>query len=143
MASGTADLQRDLGGAVMQSIFGALLTAGYASAASALVATSGKQVSDSVANQLTKSFDGAEAIAQQYPQDASQITAAAKTSFLQGDQWAYLAGIIAVLVGAAIVSLFFPQVERERELLAQYQAEDVRGIDPGSRQTQAATTSPA
>src|SRR4051794_5418143 len=32
MASGTADLQRDLGGALMQSIFGALLTAGYASA---------------------------------------------------------------------------------------------------------------
>jgi hypothetical protein len=30
MASGTADLQRDLGGAIMQSIFGALLTAGYA-----------------------------------------------------------------------------------------------------------------
>ena len=33
MASGTADLQRDLGGAIMQSIFGALLTAGYAAAA--------------------------------------------------------------------------------------------------------------
>jgi hypothetical protein len=32
MASGTADLQRDLGGAIMQSILGALLTAGYASA---------------------------------------------------------------------------------------------------------------
>ena len=32
MASGTADLQRDLGGAFMQSIFGALLTAGYAAA---------------------------------------------------------------------------------------------------------------
>ena len=32
MASGTADLQRDLGGAVLQSVFGALLTAGYASA---------------------------------------------------------------------------------------------------------------
>ena len=30
MASGTADLQRDLGGAVMTSIFGALLTAGFA-----------------------------------------------------------------------------------------------------------------
>jgi len=28
MASGTADLQRDLGGAIMQSILGALLTAG-------------------------------------------------------------------------------------------------------------------
>ncbi len=34
MASGTADLQRDLGGAIMQSILGALLTAGYASAIS-------------------------------------------------------------------------------------------------------------
>ena len=32
MASGTADLQRDLGGALMQSILGALLTAGYPSA---------------------------------------------------------------------------------------------------------------
>ena len=30
MASGTADLQRDLGGAIMTSIFGALLTAGFA-----------------------------------------------------------------------------------------------------------------
>ncbi|HEY5262516.1 MAG TPA: MFS transporter, partial [Solirubrobacteraceae bacterium] len=30
MASGTADLQRDLGGAIMQSIMGALMTAGYA-----------------------------------------------------------------------------------------------------------------
>ena len=38
MASGTADLQRDLGGAIMQSIFGALLTAGYAAAASAAIA---------------------------------------------------------------------------------------------------------
>ena len=38
MASGTADLQRDLGGAIMQSIFGALLTAGYAAAMSASIA---------------------------------------------------------------------------------------------------------
>jgi MFS transporter, DHA2 family, multidrug resistance protein len=126
MASGTADLQRDLGGAVMQSIFGALLTAGYAAAASGLIAASGTHVSDSVESQLTKSFAGAEAIAQQYPHYASQITAGAKTSFLQGDQWAYLAGIIAVLLGAVIVFFFFPKQERERELLASYAAEDAR-----------------
>ncbi|HEX3254783.1 MAG TPA: MFS transporter [Gaiellaceae bacterium] len=143
MASGTADLQRDLGGAMMQSIFGALLTAGYASAASAMIASSGTHVSDSVANQLTKSFDGADAIAQQYPQYASQITAAAKTSFLQGDQWAYLAGILAVLAGAAIVAVFFPGPEREAELLAEYQAEDVRGSDPAKTGVHAAPTSPA
>src|SRR5204862_5350881 len=108
MASGTADLQRDLGGAVMQSIFGALLTAGYAAAAGAAIAASGKDVNDSVQNQLTKSFAGAEGVAKQYPQYATQITAAAKTSFLQGDQWAYTAGIVAILVGAAIVALLFP-----------------------------------
>ena len=44
MASGTADLQRDLGGAIMQSIFGALLTAGYAAAAGTLISSSGKDV---------------------------------------------------------------------------------------------------
>jgi len=129
MASGTADLQRDLGGAVMQSIFGALLTAGYASAASSQIAASNQSVSDNVAGQLTKSFDGAEAIAKQYPQDASQITAAAKTSFLQGDQWAYLAGIVAVLLGALIVARFFPGFQREQELLASYQAENVRAAE--------------
>jgi MFS transporter, DHA2 family, multidrug resistance protein len=132
MASGTADLQRDLGGAVMQSIFGALLTAGYVSAASSLIASSNTQISENVAGELTKSFDGAEAVAQQYPQDASKITAAAKTAFLEGDQWAYIAGIVAVLLGAAIVAFFFPRFEREKELLAEYQAENVRDADPGT-----------
>jgi len=125
MASGTADLQRDLGGAIMQSIFGALLTIGYTSAASTLVSESGKHVSSSVENQLTKSFDGAQAIAQRYPHYSSQIEAAAKTAFLHGDQWAYLAGIVAVLLGGVLVYFCFPKMERERELLAQYHSEDV------------------
>jgi MFS family permease len=130
MASGTADLQRDLGGAVMQSIFGALLTAGYASAAAVAIAGSGKQISDSVQNQLTKSFAGAEEIAKQYPQYASQITAAAKTSFLQGDQWAYTAGVVAVLLGAALVFFLFPKKQEEEELLARYHEEDTAERTP-------------
>jgi MFS transporter, DHA2 family, multidrug resistance protein len=121
MASGTADLQRDLGGAIMQSIFGALLTAGYASAAAAAIGASGKSFSDSVQNQLTKSFAGAEAVAQHYPPSVQDnIVAAAKTSFLQGDGWAYLAGIIAVVLGGVIVYFFFPGREKEEKLLAEY-----------------------
>jgi EmrB/QacA subfamily drug resistance transporter len=139
MASGTADLQRDLGGAIMQSIFGALLTAGYASAATSLVAESGQQVSSNVENELTKSFDGAQAIAEQYPNHAAQITAAAKTAFLHGDQWAYLAGVIAVLLGGVLVFFCFPKKERERELLAQYHSEDV----PESPPDAASAPSPA
>ena len=129
MASGTADLQRDLGGAIMQSIMGALLTAGYATAAAAAIGASGKQISDSVQNQLTKSFAGAEDVAQQHPQYASQITTAARTSFLQGDQWAYLAGIVAILLGATLVFVFFPAREKEEQLLLDYQAQDSRASE--------------
>jgi hypothetical protein len=127
MASGTADLQRDLGGAIMQSIFGAVLTAGYASAAAGAVAAAPEHVSTSVENELTKSFAGAEAVAEQYPRYASQITAAAKTSFLQGDKWAYSAGMIAVALGAVLVFFLFPKKQEEEELLARYHAEDVGG----------------
>jgi EmrB/QacA subfamily drug resistance transporter len=127
MASGTADLQRDLGGAIMQSIFGALLTAGYAAAASAAIASSpnSAKVTDNVQGELTKSFSSAADTATQYPRYTDQIIAAAKTSFLQGDQWAYTAGIVAVLLGAALVFLLFPKREEEKRLLERYHAEDV------------------
>jgi EmrB/QacA subfamily drug resistance transporter len=126
MASGTADLQRDLGGAIMQSIFGALLTAGYATAMTAAIGASGKHVTNATEAQLTKSFGGAADLAQQYPHYASQITAAAKTSFLKGDQWAYTAGIVAVLLGAALVFFVFPKKEEEEQLLARFHDEDTK-----------------
>jgi MFS transporter, DHA2 family, multidrug resistance protein len=129
MASGTADLQRDLGGAIMQSILGALLTAGYASAVAAAIAAAPdkEQITDGVASQLTKSFAGAEAIAEQHPQYASQITAAAKESFLDGADWAYTAGVVAILLGAVLVFFLFPKRDEEERLLAQYHAEDTPG----------------
>jgi len=126
MASGTADLQRDLGGAIMQSIFGALLTAGYAAAAGAAIAASGQsaKITENVEGELTKSFSSAANLAEQYPGHSDQIIAAAKASFLQGDAWAYAAGIVAIALGGALVFFAFPKKEREQELLAQYQAED-------------------
>lgn len=128
MASGTADLQRDLGGAIMQSIFGALLTAGYAAAASAAIAASpeGGNVSENVQGELTKSFSSAADLASQYPGHSTQIIAAAKASFLQGDELAYAAGILAVLLGAALVFFFFPKKDSEKALLAEYHAEDTK-----------------
>jgi MFS transporter, DHA2 family, multidrug resistance protein len=127
MASGTADLQRDLGGAIMQSILGAVLTAGYAGAVGAAVASSpdGDKVTDQVQTELTKSFASAVDTAERYPQYESQIVAAAKSSFLQGDEWAYIAGIVAIVLGAALIFFLFPKKEREEELLARYHSEDV------------------
>ena len=126
MASGTADLQRDLGGALFQSIFGALLAAGYATSIAAQLADApdAAQVSSSVANTLAMSFAGAQSVAAQYPQYADQITTAAKTAFLAGDDKAYIAGIIAVVIGAALVVLFFPKQAQEQELLQTYHEAD-------------------
>jgi len=140
MASGTADLQRDLGGAIMQSVFGALLTAGYATAAAAALAGAppNPDLTTSVQNQLTMSFAGAADIAAQYPQYSTQILAAAKESFLAGDQWAYLAGIVAVLLGATLVFVKFPHKDEEHRLLAEYHDEDA-----GADTTPPTTPAPA
>jgi DHA2 family multidrug resistance protein-like MFS transporter len=130
MASGTADLQRDLGGAIMQSIFGALLTAGYAAAVSSEIAASDKNITDSTQAALTKSFDSAEAVAQQHPQYADAIIAGAKQAFLDGDDWAYSAGVVAIVLGAVLVFFMFPKHDDERRLLAEYHAQDT-AAEPG------------
>jgi MFS transporter, DHA2 family, multidrug resistance protein len=126
MASGTADLQRDLGGAIFTALFGALLAAGYATAMSAAIAVlpQGAEIPPAAVSGLTMSYAGAQTAAAEYPQYADQITAAAKQSFLAGDQQAYIAGIIAVLIGAALVFFVFPKADQERELLADYHEQD-------------------
>ena len=139
MASATADLQRDLGGAIMQSILGALLTAGYAAAASESVAAAPDHVNSNVEGELTKSFSSAADLASQYPAHASSIIAGAKSAFLQGDAWAYSAGIVAILIGAALVYFLFPDNEHERELMSRYADEDGRGAEPVSADSAGAT----
>jgi DHA2 family multidrug resistance protein-like MFS transporter len=141
MASGTADLQRDLGGAVMTSVLGALLTLGYADAMGNLVDQSGKNVTDSTQAQLQLSFASAENLAAKHPAYASQITAAAKQSFLDGDQWAYLGAMAAVVVGMALVFFFFPRKEKEDELRAGYHARD-QGQVVGAHRAAGATHGP-
>jgi MFS family permease len=141
MASGTADLQRDLGGAIFNSLFGALLTAGYAAAITAAIAASpnAAQIPAPVADQLEMSYAGAQTVAQQYPQYATQITAAAKAAFLDGDQYAYIAGIIAVLIGAAIVFFVFPKRDEERKVLAEYHQKDMAAMKEMMAKQQAAS----
>ena len=58
------------------------------------------------------------------PPYSQQIIAAAKTSFLKGDKWAYSAGIIAMVAGAALIAAVFPGRRDEERLLEQYAAGD-------------------
>ncbi|ARJ03826.1 MFS transporter [Cnuibacter physcomitrellae] len=127
MASGTSDLQRDLGGSIMQSVLGSILTAGYASAIAKSVASAPADVQSEVTSgiqaQLQKSFDGAISIAKQYPQYQDQIVQAARESFLSGADWAYATGIIAMVIGALVVVLFYPRKDEEHRLLREYATE--------------------
>jgi DHA2 family multidrug resistance protein-like MFS transporter len=108
----------------MQSILGALLTAGYAAAVNEAIAGSPHQVTSDVESELTKSFSSAADTATQFPRYSDQIIAGAKASFLQGDAWAYSAGIVAVLLGAALVFFCFPKAQEEKRLLESYAAQD-------------------
>jgi hypothetical protein len=132
MASGTADLQRDLGGALMTSIFGALLTAGYSSAMGTAISSSGKDVTATTQSALQLSFSSAVDLANnpQYAKYSNQIISAAKSSFLQGDQWAYIAAMVAIAIGMSLVYFFFPRKEEEERLRASFLAQDggVQGV---------------
>ncbi len=131
MASGTADLQRDLGGAIMQSIMGALLTAGFATSLSQAIAAAPDKalITDNIENALTKSFASAESVAHQYPHYSSAITAAARSSFVSGSNWAYAAGAIAVALGAVLIYFLFPGKQDEQRLLREYTAQDAAAQD--------------
>jgi EmrB/QacA subfamily drug resistance transporter len=133
MASGTADLQRDLGGALMQSILGAILAVGFSTAMATAIASYPEmaQAPASVTSSLEMSYAGAQTVAAQYPEYATQINSVAKSAFLAGDTYAYMAGIIAVLIGAALVFFVFPRRDEERKLLMSYHEQDMAAASQG------------
>jgi hypothetical protein len=91
------------------------------------ISASGDDVTASTQSQLQLSYSSAADLANQNPEFGSQIISAAKQSFLDGDQWAYLAAMVAVLIGMALVFFFFPKHEEELALRASYQAQDTVG----------------
>ncbi len=139
MASGTADLQRDLGGAVMQSILGAILSAGYATAVGRRIAATHTTLTPQVTTVLERSFASAADFAAGRPAERDAIIAGARASFLHGADAAYVAGALAIVAGAALVGLAFPGRRREEELLGAYQRED--SASAANRSTEAARRS--
>lgn len=126
MASGTSDLQRDLGGSIMQALLGSLLTAGYATAMAKAIGQSSEaaKVTGVTEATLQKSFSSAQSLGQQYPQYADQILAAARESFLSGANWAYAAAIVAGVGAIVLVRLAYPGKAGEIALLAEYAKAD-------------------
>ena len=126
MASGTADLQRDLGGSIMQAIMGTMLTFGYAASLKASIGDSpdASKVSGTTEAALLQSFTGAEQVAEKFPKFKEQIVSAATDSFLSGSNWAYMAALIATVLGAILVATRFPGKAGEAAMQAEYHEQD-------------------
>ena len=140
MASGTADLQRDLGGAIMQALLGAMLSAGYAAAFAKQITGAGANVTDDVKSQLLASYASAEDIAKQFPQYTDAIVSAARSSFESGSLAAFGTAFVAVVIAGLLVRLGMPGRDGEDALAASYAAADA-AADPGTAATSAGSAS--
>lgn len=133
MGSGTTDLQRDLGAAIMQSLLAIFLTREYTASvdeqiASAPTATQ-ERITEQTAGVLRNSFGGAETLAQQYPQFAQPIIEGARQAFIHGSAAAILAALVAIALGFTVTLIWFPRREQERADEAAY-AEDRQAPTP-------------
>jgi hypothetical protein len=132
MGSATNDLQRDLGGAIMQSVMGSLLVVRYASSLreslSGIPEDQRQQVTDQTVTLLTSSFAGAEQVAQSLPQsEANTLIQWASDAFARGSGLAFAAALLAVGVGMAIVVFLFPGKAAEIEVEEKYARMDQAG----------------
>lgn len=126
MGSAGLDLTRDFGGAILQAAMGGLLAVAYAagmrSDLASLPAQQADQVSTSIANQLTGSFEGSASVAESYPQYANQILSSASTAFTDGKDAAILVALAMSVIGLVLVIAVFPGKKNEDAHYAQVQA---------------------
>jgi EmrB/QacA subfamily drug resistance transporter len=132
MGSATTDLQRDLGGAVMQSVLGALLTLRYshyfAEAFTTVPEKKMQALGEEAAATIADSFGGAADVARNLPQaDAAKLMDAAREAFTQGSHVAIAVAVAVSLGGLVLVLAAFPGKQRELQIEASYAAADAPG----------------
>ena len=129
MGSATNDLQRDLGGAIMQAVMGTLLVVRYSKditdAFNAAPAAEQSELSNQAVTLMTESFTGAEQVAQSVdPQYSASLIEAAKQAFTDGANVAYASALVAVAIGLVIIVALYPRKQEEEQILAQYAETD-------------------
>ncbi|MGI9117737.1 MAG: MFS transporter [Gaiellales bacterium] len=127
MGSGTTDLQRDLGAAVMQSVLAIFLTREYTASVNQqladLPAAQRSSISEQTAGILRDSFGGAQQLAERYPQQGEAIIKGARTAFIDGSAAAIAVALIAVALGLLVTWFGFPHRDEELALETEYARE--------------------
>jgi DHA2 family multidrug resistance protein-like MFS transporter len=118
MGSAALDLTRDFGGAVIQALMGVLLAGVYAghlrSVFAHLPADQASGLTQSAADQITSSYEGAAQVAASYPQaDASELIKAAAAAFTEGKSAAIAIGLVLTLIAIVVVVRLFPGRDAE------------------------------
>lgn len=115
MASGTNDLMSDLGGSIVQSLLGAVLAAGFATAISQIATQSAQaaQVTDDMMSALQSSFASAAHVASLHPDLADGILEASRQSLVYGSFSGYLIGAGLIVVGFFAVLFGVPSKANE------------------------------
>lgn len=117
MGSGTTDLQRDLGAAIMQSLLAVFLTRTYTSSVdrqlAGLPAEERDRIGDQTAALLRESFGGAEQLAASFPAHADAIIRGARDAFIDGSAAAIAAALVAIALGLVVTVVWFPRREQE------------------------------
>jgi MFS family permease len=128
MSSGSADLTKDLGGAVFQALLGTLLAVAYsdyfAKAFDSLPAEQAQALGTHAATEIASSYEGAEAVAATLPSaNATELIAAAQQAFTEGKTAAIAVAGVSVVVGLIVVWWKYPRVAEERALFAEVAGE--------------------
>jgi MFS family permease len=123
MSSGSADLTKDLGGAVFQALLGTMLAVAYsdyfAKAFASLPADQSQALGQRAAQEIASSFEGAEAVAATLPgADATELIAAAQQAFTEGKAAAIGVAIVSVVIGFVLVWWKYPRADEERRIFA-------------------------
>jgi hypothetical protein len=129
MSSGSMDLTKDLGGAVFQALLGTLLAVVYSryfvQAFSTLPPDQAQQLGDRATQEISSSFEGAEAVAATLPgADATELINAAQRAFTEGKAAALTFALASVIVAIVLVWWKYPKLNGERKLFADVRAED-------------------
>ena len=140
MSSGSMDLTKDLGGAVFQALLGTLLAVVYSryfvQAFSTLPADQAQQLGTRATQEISSSFEGAEAVAATLPgADSAQLIDAAQRAFTEGKGAAITFALASVIVAMVLVWWKYPKPDEERKLFEEVRAEDDKEVqaDPAEQ----------
>ncbi len=131
MGSAFTDLTRDFGGAIMQAVMGTVLAVVYAkdlrTVFDHLPPSEADQLSDQTAQQIVNSFQGAQQVAEGFPQpEASELIRVAADAFTDGKGLAYLLGLLLMVLALGLVLWKYPRKQAEQSFFAQVVERDRR-----------------